>query len=155
MLNPTGINLTLSPRLHSLFYAVMQVWQLQELNIIKFATKYSLSLPNQQMYVQKPNPFLIVLLDCDSLQEWILFQKLRLTKGSTYYELLQHEIVGARISMYLFNITNAESFLAGDDSKIRLEEVGPFVFQYVFDDKSYSCNVFYLVKERSVDFHNL
>ncbi|CAH0582809.1 unnamed protein product [Chrysodeixis includens] len=59
----------------------------------------------------------------------IVNYKLRLTKGSTFFELLQHEIVGARISLYLFNITNAERFLAGDDEKIKLEEVGPFVFQ--------------------------
>lgn len=33
------------------------------------------------------------------------------------------------LSLYIFNITNAEAFLSGADKKLRLEEVGPYVYQ--------------------------
>ncbi|XP_050562696.1 scavenger receptor class B member 1-like isoform X2 [Spodoptera frugiperda] len=35
----------------------------------------------------------------------------------------------ARLSLYLFNFTNADRFLAGEDDKLKVEEVGPFVYQ--------------------------
>lgn len=34
------------------------------------------------------------------------------------------------IKIYLFNITNAEAFLAGRE-KLQVEQVGPYVYKYV------------------------
>lgn len=33
--------------------------------------------------------------------------------------------------LHIFNITNAEAFLAGRE-KLRLEETGPYVYRYVY-----------------------
>uniref|UniRef100_A0A2A4JTS4 Scavenger receptor class B member 1 n=1 Tax=Heliothis virescens TaxID=7102 RepID=A0A2A4JTS4_HELVI len=59
----------------------------------------------------------------------MLKNKLRLTKGSLLYELLHQEIEAGRLSIYVFNITNSERFLSGEDYKLKVEEVGPFVYQ--------------------------
>lgn len=60
----------------------------------------------------------------------IIFQKTRITKDSLFYEVLQRpDLPGAYVQAYLFNITNAEMFLAGVDSKLKIEEVGPFTYQ--------------------------
>ncbi|KAG6456996.1 sensory neuron membrane protein 1 isoform X2 [Manduca sexta] len=55
--------------------------------------------------------------------------KLRITKGSVLYELMKHETETARLEIHLFNATNAERFLRGEDQKLRVQEVGPFVYQ--------------------------
>lgn len=33
------------------------------------------------------------------------------------------------LDIYLYNITNAERFMKGQDSKLALEEIGPYVFK--------------------------
>jgi scavenger receptor class B, member 1 len=33
------------------------------------------------------------------------------------------------LNVYLFNITNSEDFIAGKDQKLKLQEIGPIVFQ--------------------------
>lgn len=33
------------------------------------------------------------------------------------------------LNVYLFNITNREDFIAGKDAKLKLQEIGPIVFQ--------------------------
>ncbi|XP_038219111.1 lysosome membrane protein 2-like [Zerene cesonia] len=54
---------------------------------------------------------------------------LRLTEGSYLYEILHEEIPCVYLHIYLFNITNGAAFLAGKDTKLRVEEVGPFTYQ--------------------------
>ncbi|XP_022826236.1 scavenger receptor class B member 1-like [Spodoptera litura] len=54
---------------------------------------------------------------------------LRVANGSIVYELVQDEMPVAELSIYLFNVTNADRFLSGEDDKLKVEEVGPFVFQ--------------------------
>ncbi|KAJ8724677.1 hypothetical protein PYW08_016151 [Mythimna loreyi] len=71
-------------------------------------------------------PVLIIVLDPIQM---IVNCKLRLAKGTIMYNIIQHEIPAARISIYVFNITNADRFLSGEDYKLKVEEVGPFVFQ--------------------------
>lgn len=34
-----------------------------------------------------------------------------------------------QVNVYVFNYTNVENFLNGTDSKIRVEEVGPYVYK--------------------------
>ncbi|KAJ8718765.1 hypothetical protein PYW07_016321 [Mythimna separata] len=71
-------------------------------------------------------PVLIIILDPIQM---IVTYKLRLAKGTILYNIIQHEIPAARLSIYVFNITNADRFLSGEDYKLKVEEVGPFVFQ--------------------------
>ncbi|XP_045496582.1 scavenger receptor class B member 1-like isoform X1 [Colias croceus] len=54
----------------------------------------------------------------------------RISMGTILYNLLkQEDMTGAHVYTYVFNITNAEDFIAGRDSKLKVEEVGPFVYQ--------------------------
>ncbi|KAG6457002.1 lysosome membrane protein 2 [Manduca sexta] len=55
--------------------------------------------------------------------------KLRFTKGSIIYEMMMKEMEAARLEFHVFNVTNAERFLSGKDPKLRVQEVGPFVYQ--------------------------
>ncbi|XP_022127473.2 scavenger receptor class B member 1 [Pieris rapae] len=60
----------------------------------------------------------------------IMRYKTRITKDSMLYEVLQKpNLPGAYVQAYLFNITNADLFLAGIDNKLKIEEVGPFTYQ--------------------------
>ncbi|XP_037296773.1 scavenger receptor class B member 1 isoform X2 [Manduca sexta] len=43
---------------------------------------------------------------------------------------------GGRYAIYLFNITNADKFMSGEDYKLKLEEIGPFTYvEYRSHDK--------------------
>ncbi|KPJ20156.1 Lysosome membrane protein 2 [Papilio machaon] len=55
--------------------------------------------------------------------------QLRVTPGTEMYRMLTSEIAGAYVSAYLFNISNADAFLSGADSRLRVNEVGPFTYQ--------------------------
>ncbi|KAJ0177537.1 hypothetical protein K1T71_006410 [Dendrolimus kikuchii] len=39
------------------------------------------------------------------------------------------EYKGLHIKIYVFNVTNGEEFLSGEDHKLKIQEVGPFVYQ--------------------------
>ncbi|XP_072949775.1 scavenger receptor class B member 1-like [Epargyreus clarus] len=54
---------------------------------------------------------------------------LRMGKGTVLYDLLSKEMAGALVETYIFNITNAERFMSGEDYKLKVEEIGPFTYQ--------------------------
>ncbi|KAJ8724676.1 hypothetical protein PYW08_016150 [Mythimna loreyi] len=45
------------------------------------------------------------------------------------HEGISKEYDSIHLSVYLFNITNAERFISGEDEKLKVEEVGPFTYQ--------------------------
>lgn len=53
----------------------------------------------------------------------------RVAKGSKIYNILARENPGTLVRVYVFNITNSEAFMSGEDQKLRVEEVGPFTYQ--------------------------
>ncbi|OWR51508.1 Scavenger receptor class B member 1 [Danaus plexippus plexippus] len=53
----------------------------------------------------------------------------RMSVGSKIYTMMKEEIPGALINVYIFNITNGEAFVSGEDYKLKVEQVGPFVYQ--------------------------
>jgi scavenger receptor class B, member 1 len=56
-------------------------------------------------------------------------QRAKITKGSELWEALKtKEVPLAYISVYLFNVTNPEQFLSGEDDKLKVEEIGPFTY---------------------------
>ncbi|KAI5634272.1 CD36 family domain-containing protein [Phthorimaea operculella] len=55
--------------------------------------------------------------------------KTRVAPGSAVHELLQSELEAIHMSAYLFNVTNADRFLAGEDEKLKVQEVGPFTYR--------------------------
>ncbi|CAH0724057.1 unnamed protein product, partial [Brenthis ino] len=67
----------------------------------------------------------------------------RISNGTEFYNVMKQENPGARIELYIFNVTNTESFLSGKDYKMKVEEVGPFNYQeyrtnkqFKFDEKT-------------------
>ncbi|XP_050527772.1 scavenger receptor class B member 1-like isoform X2 [Daktulosphaira vitifoliae] len=60
--------------------------------------------------------------------EVIKSAKLTFVEGSFLYQLWQKPPVKLYINVYMFNITNSERFLSGEDEKIHVEEVGPYVY---------------------------
>lgn len=58
-----------------------------------------------------------------------IFQQLSIRKGSFLYSLWEKPPLDVFISIYIFNITNAQEFLSGKDVKLKVEEIGPYVYQ--------------------------
>lgn len=58
-----------------------------------------------------------------------LLQQLSMRSGSYLYYLWQKPPLPVYMSLYIFNISNAEAFLSGVDEKLKLVEVGPYVYQ--------------------------
>lgn len=56
------------------------------------------------------------------------FQKLKFVEGSYAFQLWQKPPVKVYVNVYIFNVTNADRFLAGDDEKLDVKEVGPYVY---------------------------
>lgn len=48
--------------------------------------------------------------------------------GGEIYELWRKPPVDLYLKVYLFNITNAEAFLNGEE-KLHVQEVGPYVYK--------------------------
>ncbi|XP_052866571.1 scavenger receptor class B member 1 [Anopheles cruzii] len=55
--------------------------------------------------------------------------KLKFQEGSEIFNLWRTPPVDLYIKIYLFNVTNAEDFLAGRAEKMQIEEVGPYVYR--------------------------
>lgn len=45
------------------------------------------------------------------------------------YKLWEKPPLEVLISIFIFNITNAEEFLSGQNDKLKVVEVGPYVYQ--------------------------
>lgn len=58
----------------------------------------------------------------------IPFQRLRMVPGFPAYDWWVDPPDEVLLKAYIFNVTNAEAFLNGTDRKLKMEEVGPFVY---------------------------
>lgn len=59
----------------------------------------------------------------------ILLQQLSIREGSLLFFLFKNPPLEVFISVYVFNVTNVEAFLNKKDSKLKLQEVGPYVYR--------------------------
>jgi scavenger receptor class B protein 1 len=59
-------------------------------------------------------------------------QSLVITTTSEKYYLWQDPPINPEFRIYLFNITNGDNWLEGKDPKIRVNQVGPFVYKEVW-----------------------
>lgn len=55
--------------------------------------------------------------------------KLTMYEGSFLYKLWQKPPLDVFIKVFMFNVTNYERFVRGLDAKLKLEEIGPYVYQ--------------------------
>ncbi|XP_060858229.1 scavenger receptor class B member 1-like isoform X1 [Metopolophium dirhodum] len=60
--------------------------------------------------------------------EIIKSAKLKFVEGSYAFQLWQKPPVKVYVNVYIFNVTNADRFLAGEDEKLDVKEVGPYVY---------------------------
>lgn len=60
----------------------------------------------------------------------LLFKlKIIFSPNSEIFELWQKPDVELYLKVYLFNVTNHEEFLSGKESKLKFQEVGPYVYR--------------------------
>lgn len=57
-----------------------------------------------------------------------MLQELKFVEKSYAYQLWQKPPVKVYVSVYIFNVTNADRFLAGEDEKLNVQEIGPYVY---------------------------
>ncbi|XP_055922794.1 lysosome membrane protein 2 [Eupeodes corollae] len=55
--------------------------------------------------------------------------KLTMSEGTFLYKLWQKPPLDVFIKVFMFNVTNYDRFVRGLDKKLKLEEVGPYVYQ--------------------------
>ncbi|CAK1592881.1 unnamed protein product [Parnassius mnemosyne] len=56
-------------------------------------------------------------------------QKVVLEDGGEIFEMWRKPEIKLYCRVYLFNITNAEEYMSGKDSKVKVQEIGPYVYQ--------------------------
>ncbi|XP_053622044.1 scavenger receptor class B member 1-like isoform X1 [Plodia interpunctella] len=61
--------------------------------------------------------------------DFLFRQKVVLSNGGEIFEMWRKPEVELYCRVFLFNVTNAEEYLAGTDSKLKLQEVGPYVYR--------------------------
>jgi scavenger receptor class B, member 1 len=49
--------------------------------------------------------------------------------GSFLFYVWEKPPLEVIMKLYLFNITNAEEFMSGVDKKLKVQEIGPYVYQ--------------------------
>lgn len=57
------------------------------------------------------------------------FQTVTMAPGSKFFDLWQKSPAVVLVKFRIFNVTNSEEFLSGRDEKLKVVEVGPYVFQ--------------------------
>lgn len=81
--------------------------------------------------------FAIVFLHpYDLIYRW----KLLLSNRGEIYEMWRKPEVKLYTRVFLFNVTNAEEFMAGTDDKIKVKEVGPFVYREALEHSNVTFN---------------
>ncbi|XP_022903927.2 scavenger receptor class B member 1-like isoform X1 [Onthophagus taurus] len=71
----------------------------------------------------------------------IMFKwKIIFTEGGEIFETWRLPPVDLYLRVHLFNITNAEEFLRGEDEKLKVKEVGPYVYREVMTHENVTFN---------------
>ena len=64
-----------------------------------------------------------------SFSPGMINSQLVVSPDSDIFSLWRHPPVNPEMKIYLFNLTNLEAWLNGSDAKLRVEEVGPWVYR--------------------------
>lgn len=65
---------------------------------------------------------------------------MKMEEGSFIFNLWREPPVNVYIKVFIFNITNAEAFLAKNDTKLRVKEVGPYVYREFLENGNITFN---------------
>lgn len=63
------------------------------------------------------------------LYDFVLIERLKMQPGLPPYEQWVIPQPEVRLSVYIFSVENAYTFLNGTDDKLRLNEIGPIVYR--------------------------
>jgi hypothetical protein len=55
-------------------------------------------------------------------------QMIGLREGSMAHDVWKEVPIQIYLNAYIFNVTNSEEFLSGKDKKLKLKEMGPYVY---------------------------
>ncbi|KAL4711287.1 hypothetical protein ACJJTC_019128 [Scirpophaga incertulas] len=72
--------------------------------------------------------------------DFLFKQKVVLQNGGEIFEMWRKPEVDLYCRVYLFNITNAEEYMAGNAEKLHLKEVGPYVYKETLEHDILSFN---------------
>lgn len=61
--------------------------------------------------------------------DMFLATRLKMQPGFPPYDLWLNPEPEVRLNVYIFTVVNAEAFLNGTDSKIKIKEIGPIVYR--------------------------
>lgn len=67
--------------------------------------------------------------------QWIFNYKLDMRPDSLAFQLWKKPPFDVFIKIYVFNITNVEAFLGGEE-KLKVEEIGPYVYQEILENQN-------------------
>ncbi|XP_034827680.1 lysosome membrane protein 2-like isoform X1 [Maniola hyperantus] len=71
----------------------------------------------------------------------VLFRwKVVLSDGGEIFESWRKPEVKLYCRVYLFNVTNAEEYMSGQDTKIKVKEIGPFVYREALEHSNVTFN---------------
>ncbi len=59
----------------------------------------------------------------------ILAERLKMRQGYPQYELWLNPQPEVRLNVYIFTVENADEFMSGTDSKIKIKEIGPIAYR--------------------------
>lgn len=65
---------------------------------------------------------------------------LSIREGTYAFNLFKKPPLDVFISVYVFNITNGERFLSGEDAKLAVEELGPYVYREILTHRNLTFN---------------
>lgn len=55
--------------------------------------------------------------------------KVMFSPGGEIFEIWRRPNIELYLKVYLFNVTNHEEYLSGQESKLRFQEIGPYVYR--------------------------
>ena len=69
----------------------------------------------------------------------LINQQLAVSPNSDLFDLWQNPPINPKMKVYLFNVTNSNEWLKGKDHKIKVNEIGPYVFEetWIKEDVSF------------------
>ncbi|KAJ8688359.1 hypothetical protein QAD02_024154 [Eretmocerus hayati] len=70
----------------------------------------------------------------------IVQQKMKMTPTSYVFSLWKKPPIDVYVYVYIFNISNADAFLSGEDSSLKLNEIGPYVYQEILENQNVTWN---------------
>lgn len=105
LLSTTGtIALWMTDAMNEILYTVSIIWN-----------------GHKKMFSTKLN-FLVII-------HYVLFQQMVIENNTRSFDMWRHVPAKPKYKVYIFNYTNAERYQNGLDTKLKVQELGPYVYE--------------------------